>query len=39
MNKSSTQLTEKPKNDNTVLYLAIMIFIILLVIAVVYKKK
>jgi hypothetical protein len=31
--------TEKPKSDNTMLYMAIMIFLILLVIAVVYKKK
>lgn len=33
------QKNSKPKNDNTMLYMAIIIFIILLVIAVVYKKK
>jgi len=39
MNKSSIELTKKQKNDNTILYLSIIIFITLLVIAVVYKKK
>jgi hypothetical protein len=37
--KSSKSIIEKPKNDNMMLYMAIMIFLILLVIAVVYKRK